>query len=56
VRREQRLKAASGRAGAGGVAGPSTAPFARCASGFAQDDRVVLMLKKTLQVSPLRIA
>ena len=27
-------------AATGGTAGPSTAPFAKCASGFAQDDKV----------------
>jgi len=28
-------------AGVGGVAGPSTAPVAKCATGFAQDDKFV---------------
>ena len=35
-------------AGTGGVAGPSTALLAKCASSFAQDDGVVRVLKRAV--------
>jgi hypothetical protein len=37
------MATATGTAMASGTAGPSTAPFAKCANGFAQDDKVLKM-------------